>query len=295
MADSDSRTVVEVLPAIRTLEGDGFEVRRPFPVPGREVVDPFLLLDHMGPVLQGPGEAIGTPEHPHRGFETVTYLLDGDLEHRDSLGNHGHLGPGDTQWMTAGRGVIHQEGPSARMKAEGGRFHAVQLWVNLPRQDKMTAPAYQDLRADALAVDHPAPGVTVRVVAGRAFGLEGPGSTHTPISYSHVTLGPGARVATDVDADHTVLVYPMVGDVEVGANGRGRVLSEGELGRLGPGPRVELTGVGGGDDASEVLLLTGRPLHEPVARYGPFVMNTRAEIVQAVEDFQAGRFVDVPA
>lgn len=282
-----ARSVVRTLPAQRAVEGDGFVVRRPFPVPGVDLVDPFLLLDHMGPVDHGPGEAVGTPVHPHRGFETVTYLLDGELQHRDSLGNEGVLGPGDTQWMTAGRGVLHEEGPTPRFLAEGGRLHGVQLWVNLPAVQKMIPPAYQDLTADAVAVDRPADGVTVRVVAGEAFGLVGPGSTHTPITYSHLTLAPGATVAGPTDPEHTVLVYPLVGPVAVG----GRTLSESELGVLGPGDTVELTGAGDdGGDPSEVIVLSGQPLREPVARYGPFVMNTRQELIEAIEDVQQGRF-----
>ncbi len=297
------RGVREVLPALRAVEGDGFVVRRPFPVPGRELVDPFLLLDHLGPVDHAPGEALGTSEHPHRGFETVTYLLEGEIEHRDSLGNHGLLGPGDTQWMTAGRGVLHQEGPSARLRAEGGRVHGVQLWVNLPAAEKMVPPAYQDLTAERVRRAEPAPGAVARVIAGEAFGVTGPGRTRTPIGYVHLSLAAGASASTPLPPDHTVLVYPMVGAVEVG----GRTLVEGELGVLGPGDEVALTGSGGGpwdgdsvdgdstgggdgDGAvAEVLLLWGRPLREPVARMGPFVMNTRAQLVEAVEDFRSGR------
>ncbi|MFZ4516939.1 MAG: pirin family protein [Microthrixaceae bacterium] len=279
-----ARGVREILPAHRAVEGDGFEVRRPFPVPGRELVDPFLLLDHLGPVEHAPGAAIGTPEHPHRGFETVTYLLEGELEHRDSLGNHGFLGPGDTQWMTAGRGVLHQEGPSERLRTEGGRVHGVQLWVNLPAAEKMTEPAYQDLTADRVPRVEPGPGARARVIAGEAFGVTGPGRTRTPITYVHLSLEPGATASTPLPPDHTVIVYPMVGPVEVG----GRTLAEGELGLLGPGDAVTMTGAG--DATTEVLVLSGRPLHEPVARMGPFVMNTRAELVEAVDDLRAGRF-----
>jgi len=279
------RSVQRTIPAQRAVEGDGFVVRRPFPIPGQELVDPFLLLDHMGPVDQPPGQAVGTPEHPHRGFETVTYLLEGEMEHRDSLGNRGTLGPGDTQWMTAGRGVIHQEGPTDRFRRDGGRLHGVQLWVNLPAADKMIAPAYQDLTAAAVARVEPAPGVVARVVAGDAFGVSGPGRTHTPITYTHLTLDAGAVARTALPTDHTVLVYPMVGSVVVGS----RPLAEAELGVLGPGDDVELTGPPDGGP-SEVLVLSGRPLREPVARHGPFVMNTRAQLMEAVEDFQAGRF-----
>ena len=182
------RGVREVLPALRAVEGDGFVVRRPFPVPGRELVDPFLLLDHLGPVDHAPGEALGTSEHPHRGFETVTYLLEGEIEHRDSLGNHGLLGPGDTQWMTAGRGVLHQEGPSARLRAEGGRVHGVQLWVNLPAAEKMVPPAYQDLTAERVRRAEPAPGAVARVIAGEAFGVTGPGRTRTRAPTASTTM-----------------------------------------------------------------------------------------------------------
>jgi hypothetical protein len=281
-----ARTVLRTLPAQRAVEGDGFVVRRPFPVPGVDLVDPFLLLDHMGPVDHGPGEAVGTPVHPHRGFETVTYLLDGELQHRDSLGNQGVLGPGDTQWMTAGRGVLHEEGPTPRFLADGGRLHGVQLWVNLPAASKMIAPAYQDLTADRVAVGHPAEGVTVRVIAGEAFGLVGPGTTVTPITYSHVSLGPGCAVTGPFESDHTVLVYPLVGAVDVA----GRTLAESELGVLGPGEVVELAAPGAAPAPSEVLVLSGRPLREPVARYGPFVMNTRQELIQAIEDVQSPDF-----
>ena len=282
---STQRQVRHVLPAQRAVEGDGFVVRRPFPVPGVELVDPFLLLDQMGPVHHGPGEAVGTPEHPHRGFETVTYLLDGELEHRDSLGNHGVLGPGDTQWMTAGRGVLHKEGPTEGFLRDGGQLHGVQLWVNLPADSKMIPPAYQDLTADAVAVSEPAPGVTVRVVAGEAFGLVGPGTTHTPITYTHLSLAEGASASSAFPTDHNVLVYPLVGSVDVG----GTTLAESDLGVLGPGEVAEITGAGPDGEVAEVLVLSGRPLNEPVARYGPFVMNTRQQLIEAIEDLQAGR------
>lgn len=285
MQSSALRQIARVLPAVRTVEGEGFVVRRPFPAVGVDQLDPFLLLDQMGPVEHGPGEAVGTSDHPHRGFETVTYLLEGELEHRDSLGNRGVIGPGDTQWMTAGRGVIHREGPSERLRAEGGRLHGVQLWVNLPAVAKMRPAAYQDIRAGDLAVSSPAPGAKVRVIAGALFDLVGPGSTHTPIAYAHLTLEPGSRVATAVHPAHTVLVHPLVGSVKVGDTD----LREAELGLLGAGDRVELEGSDVAD--SEVLVLTGLPLGEPIARYGPFVMNTRQELIDAIEDYNGGRFL----
>ncbi len=282
------RTIASITTAHRQLEGDGFEVRRPFPSAELDLLDPFLLLDHLGPKVDAPRQAIGTPEHPHRGFETVTYLLEGELEHRDSLGNGGLLGPGDTQWMTAGVGIIHQEGPSQRMLADGGLNHGVQLWVNLPASLKMTNPAYQDVRADEVARSVSDDGVVVRVIAGTAFGLTGPGSTHTPITYAHVTLPAGSVATTTTDASHNGGIYVLGGQVAVNRT----TVSEGQFARFGDGEFVELAGV---DTTTDVLLLTGQPIGEPVARYGPFVMNTRAEIAEAIEDFRAGRFGTIAA
>jgi len=235
----------------------------------------------MGPVVFAPGEGTGTPWHPHRGFETVTYLLEGDLEHRDSMGNHGYLHSGDTQWMTAGSGVLHKEGPSAEAQRAGGRTHGLQLWVNLPASLKMTAPAYQDLRADENAVDH-RDGATVRVIAGDLFGLTGQGSTHTPISYAHVTVERGASVTTALPQGHTVLAYALTGGFRIGDT----QVDEGVL-AIVEGAELTITGT---EPTSEVIVLTGRPIGEPVARYGPFVMNTTDEIRQAFVDFEEGRF-----
>ncbi|MEQ1701825.1 MAG: pirin family protein [Ilumatobacteraceae bacterium] len=273
--------VVRLIRAQHAVEGDGFVVRRPFPTPSLSHIDPFLLFDHMGPVDFEPGRGVGTPWHPHRGFETVTYLLEGDAEHRDSMGNQGFMKSGDTQWMTAGSGVLHKEGPSEEAQATGGRTHGLQLWVNLPAAKKMTEPAYQDLRADQNAVAE-LPGATVRVIAGELFGLTGPGSTHTPISYGHVTLTEGATVSTPLPAGHVVLVYPMSGSFTAGTT----LVEEGIL-AIVEGTEITLTGA---TAHSEVILLTGEPIGEPVARYGPFVMNTEAEIRQAFADFERGVF-----
>jgi redox-sensitive bicupin YhaK (pirin superfamily) len=286
------REVAELLPAQRAVEGDGFVVRRPFPTMQRSYVDPFLLWDHMGPVDHAPGEGVGTPHHPHRGFETVTYLLEGELEHRDSLGNHGFLGQGDTQWMTAGRGVIHKEGPSEAFKARGGTLHGLQLWVNLPAAEKMRPASYQDIRATEVAVVEPSEGVTARVIAGEAFGVQGPGRTVTPINYTHLTMAPGSVARTAVPADHHVVAYPLVGSFSVpSAHGDDVVVPEAVMAIFAPGDEVELRGPADGAPA-EVILLTGQPLNEPVVREGPFVMNTRAELLQAFEDYNAGRFVE---
>jgi len=277
--------VVRLIRAQHTVEGDGFFVRRPFPTASLPQIDPFLLFDHMGPVDFEPGRGVGTLWHPHRGFETVTYLLEGDAEHRDSMGNHGFMRSGDTQWMTAGAGVLHKEGPSMEAQRDGGRTHGLQLWVNLPAAEKMTAPAYQDLRADQNA-QRPEPGATIRVIAGDLFGLAGPGQTRTPISYAHVTLAAGAVVSTPLPDGHVVLAYPMTGSFSVGST----QVDEGILAVI-EGDELALSGVA---TTSEIIVLTGQPLGEPVARYGPFVMNTEAEIRQAYADFERGAFGVIP-
>jgi redox-sensitive bicupin YhaK (pirin superfamily) len=277
------REVARVLPAIETMEGEGFVVHRPFPVAGLEQIDPFLLLDEMGPRELVPGEAKGAPDHPHRGFETVTYLLDGEMEHRDSAGHHGSLGPGDVQWMTAGAGVVHSEMPSRRIQTEGGRLHGFQLWVNLPRDRKMSPPRYQELRAaeiPKLDLD----GVDVRVIAGMVGDVVGAVETERAITYLHLTLNAGASVRLPVDRALNTLVYVPAGAVRVGSS-ETRV-SDHQLAVLDQdADQVQLIA----EEASEVLLLAGEPLREPIARYGPFVMNTRSEIIEAIEDYQAGR------
>ncbi|MDO8362043.1 MAG: pirin family protein [Actinomycetota bacterium] len=279
--DTDTATVSRLIRAQRAVEGDGFVVRRPFPTTMLSHLDPFLLFDHMGPMEFAAGEGVGTPWHPHRGFETVTYLLEGEVEHRDSLGNHGFLNAGDTQWMTAGSGVLHKEGPSQAAQAAGGRMHGLQLWVNLPAAEKMSAPAYQDLRAEANA-RRDQDGSSVRVIAGRLFGLAGPGSTRTPISYAHVSLAAGAEVTTELPAGHVVLAYPLTGAFRIGN-------TQVDEGILAVVEGTELT-VRGVAPSSEVIVLTGQPIGEPVARYGPFVMNTEGELRQAFSDFERGRF-----
>ena len=283
--ETSTATVARLIRAQQAVEGDGFVVRRPFPTSTLSHLDPFLLFDHMGPVTFEAGTGVGTPWHPHRGFETVTYLLEGDAEHRDSMGNHGFMSAGDTQWMTAGSGVLHKEGPSAAAQRAGGTTHGLQLWVNLPAGEKMTTPAYQDLRATANARRDEA-GAVIRVIAGDLFGLHGPGSTHTPISYAHVTLDADAQVVTDLPAGHVVLAYPMSGSFAIGDT----KVDEGILAvvdNTADGGTLVLRGVAA---SSEIIVLTGRPIGEPVARYGPFVMNTEAELRQAFRDFDSGLF-----
>lgn len=287
-----TRPVTSVTTSHRQKEGGGFIVRRPFPSQGLDHVDPFLLLDELGPIDYGPGEAVGAPDHPHRGFETVTYLLAGESAHEDSAGHKGVLGAGDVQWMTAGRGVVHSEEPSPRIRAEGGRVHGFQIWVNLPAKDKMIAPRYQDIPAAQIPVATTDDGLaTVRVIAGEALGARAVIDTRTPIVYQHWTLRPGARVVQPVPADQRAMVYVFDGIARIGPASRS--VRAGQLAALGDGDAVELAvGVDAAVPA-ELLLLAGRPLGEPVARWGPFVMNTQQEIEQAIADFRAGRMGDI--
>jgi redox-sensitive bicupin YhaK (pirin superfamily) len=283
------RPVAAVIDSIETLEGGGFLVHRPFPTATLDMIDPFLLLDEMGPIDVAPGEALGAPDHPHRGFETVTYMLDGEVEHRDSAGNHGVIGTGDVQWMTAGAGVVHSEMPGARMQRDGGRSHGLQLWVNLPRADKMTPPRYQDLRAaDIPTVERD--GVVAKVIAGEAFGVVGPAHTHLPILYVHARVEAGATLEFEVPPRTNAFAYVLAGSGEFGPDAR--TAGRAQLVAFGPtGDTVRVRAAAGAVDniGLEVIVLAGRPLREPVVRYGPFVMNTKAEIVEAFDDYQSGR------
>jgi hypothetical protein len=251
-------------------------------------VDPFLLLDHLGPVKWGPGEGIGAPDHPHRGFETVTYLLSGGFQHKDSAGHAGKLGPGDVQWMTAGSGVVHSELPSDEFMRDGGVMHGFQIWVNLPARDKMIQPHYQEIPASRIPEAVSADGkVKVRVVAGEALGQTAMIETRTPIYYLHFTIQPGGEIMQDVPSGYNALVYLISGEVKAGREQK--PVHEGQMARLGDGDAVSLAVAAGATAPADLLLLAGQPLNEPVARYGPFVMNTRDEIEQAFRDYQAGR------
>jgi len=281
------REVSRVTTAHRQSEGGGFIVRRPFPVAEIDSVDPFLLLDEMGPVDYAPGEAVGAPDHPHRGFETVTYVLEGEMEHEDSAGHRGKLGPGDVQWMTAGAGIIHSEMPSERIRKEGGRVHGFQIWVNLPKDEKMARPRYQEYGSGELPVAKSADGkATVRVIAGEALGARAVIETRTPIVLQDWTVQPGADVRIAVPAGLQAFVYVFEGSARVAS----REIDEGQMAVLGPGTSVRLSGANG---PGRLLLLAGAPLREPVARYGPFVMNTRSELVQAFDDFQTGKMGEI--
>jgi redox-sensitive bicupin YhaK (pirin superfamily) len=283
------REASEILTAHRQLEGSGFVVRRPFPGDRIDSVDPFLLIDEMGPVDYRPGEAIGAPDHPHRGFETVTYVLEGELEHEDSAGHTGRLGPGDVQWMTAGAGIVHSEMPSRRIQEAGGRVHGFQVWVNLPRQHKLTRPRYQEYSREKLPEANSADGKAhVRVIAGEALGARAVIETRTPVVFQDWTLQPGADETIPVAPELRVLAYVFGGSVRVGRNDT--LVEDGQLVVLGSGDSVRLTAP---VETARVLLLGGVPLREPVARYGPFVMNTRDELVEAFHDFESGRMGEI--
>lgn len=298
LAAARQRPVNEVISAVHAVEGAGFEVWRPFPGQvSLQRSDPFLLLDQMGPVVNEPRTAKGAPWHPHRGFETVTYLLDGEITHHDSNGGGGTIGEGDTQWMTAGSGILHDEVPSQRSFNRGGRAHGVQLWVNLPAARKWVPPRYQALTADGLTLLSSEDGGTlVRVIAGELDGHAGPGSTYTPITYAHATLRPGAQLSTSWNPTFSAMAYVLTGQGFVGVEER--PAAEHQLAIYGPGDAITLRAaerIEGDSDDLEVLLLGGLPIGEPIFHYGPFVMNTRAEIIQAVEDYQSGRMGTIPA
>ena len=275
-----NRKINAIVPTRTVLEGGGFKVRRPAAM-GR-LMSPFLLLDEMGPVDYGPGEAVGAPSHPHRGFETVTYLLSGGMMHADSAGNSGDLNPGDVQWMTAGRGVIHSELPQDHMMENGGLMHGFQIWVNLPAKDKMMEPRYQDIPSEDIPeVTNEGGTVWAKVIAGEALGTSAVIDTVIPITYIHLKLKPGASYSHVCEQDHNIMLYTFGGSLTV----EGRSLHDGSLGLLSPGESVSITAEDGG---AELLILGGPELGEPIARYGPFVMNTRQEIHQAIEDYNNG-------
>jgi quercetin 2,3-dioxygenase len=327
-ATTGFRAVRRLVTAPSGFEGEGFPVRRAFAGVPLTELDPFIHLDQMGEVDYAPGEPKGTPWHPHRGFETVTYIIDGIFDHQDSNGGGGTITNGDTQWMTAGSGILHIEAPPEHLVVSGGLFHGLQLWVNLPRAKKMNPPRYQDIRGrEASLLTTPDGGALIRVIAGEISGHRGPGTTHTPITIAHVTLQPGATLDLPWRSDYNALVYVLSGRGTVGTDrrpvhtgqmavhepGGGRVRmrgaqrqggtdpaapSAGEPSRLSPGDALRVTADDRQDShtpALDLYIMGGEPIREPVAHYGPFVMNTREELVQAFEDYQAGRLGVVPA
>jgi redox-sensitive bicupin YhaK (pirin superfamily) len=287
------RPVRRLTTAPSGLEGEGFPVRRAFAGVPMTELDPFIHLDQMGEVDYAPGEPKGTPWHPHRGFETVTYMIDGVFDHQDSNGGGGRITDGDTQWMTAGGGILHIEAPPEHLVMSGGLFHGLQLWVNLPRVAKMIAPRYQDIRGRAATLlTTPDGGGLVRVIAGEIGGHAGPGSTHTPINLAHITLQPGAQLDLPWQPDYNALGYVLAGRGTAGVDRR--PISLGQLAVFGPGDAIRVA-AGAGAAPLDLFVMGGRPIREPVAQYGPFVMNTRAELIQAFEDYQKGRLGVIPA
>jgi quercetin 2,3-dioxygenase len=295
--DAAERGVLTVTTAPSGFEGEGFPVRRAFAGVDLKRLDPFIHMDQMGEVEYAPGEPKGTPWHPHRGFETVTYIIDGSFVHRDSHGGGGTITDGDTQWMTAGSGLLHIETPPEHLVASGGLFHGIQLWVNLPRSLKFAPPRYQDIRGGQVVLLSSADGgALVRVIAGDVGGHAGPGVTHTPITMLHATITPGARLRLPWPGDLNALVYVLAGHGSVGS--ARRPVHSGQLAVLGAGDALTIDASATPQSRTpqlDVLVLGGRPIREPIAAYGPFVMNTRRELVEAFEDFRAGALGTIPA
>ena len=283
-----SRVVRRVVKGMPTSDGAGVKLRRVIGQPQLPDLDPFLMLDEFG-TDRAEDYIAGFPDHPHRGFETVTYMLDGRMRHRDNHGNEGVLVPGSVQWMTAGRGLVHSEMP----EQQEGRMRGFQLWLNLPAREKMTAPKYQEFGPERIPSATPAPGVTVKVIAGQVDGTSGPiFQPATDPTYLDIALEPGAEFTQALPADYAAFLYVFEGSLQVGPSAESSLLRTHELGVLGEGSEIRLRGVssGAGSKVARAILVAGRPLREPVAKYGPFVMNTREELQQAFEDFQRGRF-----
>ncbi len=294
--DVTERPVVSVTDAPSGFEGEGFPVRRAFAGVDLRLLDPFVHMDQLGEVEYAPGEPRGTSWHPHRGFETVTYIIDGTFEHTDSHGGGGVITNGDTQWMTAGNGILHIERPPEALVASGGLFHGLQLWVNLPRAQKRAAPRYQDLRGgDSALLPSADGGALVRLIAGDVAGHSGAGSTYTPMAMAHATLSPGARLHLSWRRDFNALVYVLAGNGTVGPDAW--PVHTGQLVVFGPGEALSVAAATGQESLNphlDVVILGGQPIREPVAWGGPFVMNTRAEVIEAFEDFQSGAFGQIP-
>lgn len=290
------RAVRSITTGPRGLEGEGFPVVRAFAGVPAAALDPFVHMDQMGEVEYQPGEPRGTSWHPHRGFETVTYMIDGWFAHQDSHGGGGLITDGATQWMTAGSGILHIETPPAELVESGGVFHGIQLWVNLPRAAKFASPKYQAIEGGQVALaSSPDGGALVRIIAGQIGAQPGPGSTHTPITLAHATIQPGAQLNVPWNRDFNALMYVLSGRGSVGP--AGHPIQQGQLAVLGAGDRIKVTAAGAQDGnrpSMEVLLLGGKPIREPVFAYGPFVMNSKSEIIQALEDYESGTFGVIP-
>jgi redox-sensitive bicupin YhaK (pirin superfamily) len=290
------RPVLAISTAPSGFEGEGFPVRRTMAGIRYEYLDPFIMMDHMGEVDYEAGEPKGTSWHPHRGFETVTYLIEGQFIHQDSHGGGGVITEGSTQWMTAGSGLLHIETPPEQLVEHGGLFHGFQLWVNLPAKDKFLAPKYQPVEAgQVLLLASADAGTLLRVIAGDVDGHVGPGSTFTPITLLHASIAAGAQVSLPWQPDYNGLAYVMAGSGTVGT--KAQPIHAGQLAVFGAGDRITMAADAKQDSRTssmEVILLGGRSIREPMAHYGPFVMNTHEELRQALDDFQSGRLGVVP-
>ena len=293
MVERAARPVAQIVTAHRQTEGEGFPIRRPFPTTGLADVDPFLMLDEVGPVDWAPDTAMGAPDHPHRGFETISYILSGEKLHEDSSGGVQKLQSGDVQWMTAGAGIVHSEMPTKEFRERGGRIHSFQIWVNLPAADKWAAPRYQFTAADRIPVATSDDGlITAKIIAGTAFGVDGIVETRTPVVLQDWAVEPEGMARLTMPADHTVALYVFQGSVVTGPDAR--TVEDGELAILGDGDSVTISSNKNDPEPARLLVLGGRPIGEPISRYGPFVMNTKDEIVQAFHDYKSGRMGVIP-
>ena len=282
------RSVLRTIDSMETTEGEGFVVHRSFPNNVLLDFDPFLLLDEIGPKDLAPAEAKGAPDHPHRGFETVTYMLEGRFEHRDSQGHAGKLGPGDVQWMTAGSGVVHSEMPEKVFARNGGRLHGFQLWVNLPRKDKMAKPNYQEVSSSKIPFVNNG-NVTAKVIAGRALSARAVIMTRIPILYVHFTLQPGASAVQLVPKEYNTFAYVIGGQGVFGTDNNQKEVHRGQMVIFEKdGEQIEVKASKDTKSPFDILLIGGSPINEPIARYGPFVMNTKDEVYQAIQDYRNG-------